>query len=142
MGMCQSSDGAMPEGYKALKVQSLVQQAGDVREFYTFDKQLGKGNFGIVHLVYDKKTNEKFACKSISKVCGVRRRSKASLGLGEEVTGLVGRPWECTGALVLAVPATNGHFSCEGRVGAGPASLSWWVNTLRCICGTQGLHHA
>lgn len=71
MGICQSSDGAMPEGYKALKVQSLVQQAGDVREFYTFDKQLGKGNFGIVHLVYDKKTNEKFACKSISKVCGV-----------------------------------------------------------------------
>jgi len=28
---------------------------------------LGKGNFGVVHLVYDKKTNQPFACKSISK---------------------------------------------------------------------------
>lgn len=58
----------MPAGYKALKVQQVVQQSGDVRDFYTFDKQLGKGNFGIVHLVFDKKTNEKYACKSISKV--------------------------------------------------------------------------
>lgn len=28
---------------------------------------LGKGNFGVVHLVYEKKTNKPFACKSISK---------------------------------------------------------------------------
>jgi calcium-dependent protein kinase len=28
---------------------------------------LGKGNFGVVHLVYDKKTGESLACKSISK---------------------------------------------------------------------------
>ena len=28
---------------------------------------LGKGNFGVVHLVYDKKTSQPFACKSISK---------------------------------------------------------------------------
>ncbi len=68
MGSCASTENSVPEGYKALKVQSVVQQQGDVRDFYTFDKQLGKGNFGIVHLVYDKKTNEKFACKSISKV--------------------------------------------------------------------------
>lgn len=32
-----------------------------------FDKVLGKGNFGIVHLVYDKVSSEPFACKSISK---------------------------------------------------------------------------
>lgn len=34
---------------------------------YTFDKVLGKGNFGVVHLVIDKKTGEQLACKSISK---------------------------------------------------------------------------
>ncbi|KAG2428086.1 hypothetical protein HYH02_014477 [Chlamydomonas schloesseri] len=67
MGNCSSQDSTVPAGYKALKVQNVVQQSGDVRDFYTFDKQLGKGNFGIVHLVFDKKTNEKFACKSISK---------------------------------------------------------------------------
>jgi hypothetical protein len=60
--------GEVPEGYKALKVQSVVASAHDVKQLYTFDKLLGKGNFGIVHLVFDKKTNEKLACKSISKV--------------------------------------------------------------------------
>lgn len=43
------------------------QGAGDVRDFYTFDRVLGKGNFGVVHLVFDKKTKEPYACKSISK---------------------------------------------------------------------------
>ncbi len=38
-----------------------------MREFYTFDKVLGKGNFGVVHLVFDKKSGERLACKSISK---------------------------------------------------------------------------
>jgi calcium-dependent protein kinase len=38
-----------------------------VREFYTFDKLLGKGNFGVVHKVIDKKTGVVYACKSISK---------------------------------------------------------------------------
>lgn len=28
---------------------------------------LGKGNFGIVHMVHHKKTNQPYACKSISK---------------------------------------------------------------------------
>lgn len=28
---------------------------------------LGKGNFGVVHLVYDKADNKPYACKSISK---------------------------------------------------------------------------
>ncbi len=38
-----------------------------VREHFAFDKVLGKGNFGVVHLVRDKKTNQPYACKSISK---------------------------------------------------------------------------
>ncbi|PNH11143.1 Calcium-dependent protein kinase 17 [Tetrabaena socialis] len=66
MGACGSTENAVPPAHKAL--QSVVQTGGDVRDYYTFDKQLGKGNFGIVHLVFNKKTNEQFACKSISKV--------------------------------------------------------------------------
>lgn len=46
---------------------SILEKPGDVRDYYTFDKVLGKGSFGIVHLVYEKKTNLPFACKSISK---------------------------------------------------------------------------
>jgi serine/threonine protein kinase len=46
---------------------TILEQPGDVRDYYTFDKVLGKGNFGVVHLVYEKKTNQPFACKSISK---------------------------------------------------------------------------
>lgn len=38
-----------------------------MRQNFVFDKVLGKGNFGIVHLVYDKVSSEPFACKSISK---------------------------------------------------------------------------
>jgi len=41
--------------------------AAAVRQNFVFDKVLGKGNFGIVHLVYDKVSSEPFACKSISK---------------------------------------------------------------------------
>lgn len=41
--------------------------AAAVRDYYTFDKALGKGNFGVVHLVFDKKTGQQYACKSISK---------------------------------------------------------------------------
>ncbi|KXZ49062.1 hypothetical protein GPECTOR_23g147 [Gonium pectorale] len=67
MGACASTDNAVSEKFKTQKLATVVQQQGDVREHYVFDKQLGKGNFGIVHLVFDKKTNEKFACKSISK---------------------------------------------------------------------------
>lgn len=44
-----------------------TKQGGDIREHYTFDRVLGKGNFGIVHLVMDKSSGEAFACKSISK---------------------------------------------------------------------------
>lgn len=39
----------------------------DVKELFTFERQLGKGNFGVVFLVTEKKTGKKYACKSISK---------------------------------------------------------------------------
>lgn len=72
-----SDNGAKPKKKKLEKNASgsrtldlsgtILEQAGDVRDFYTFDKVLGKGNFGVVHLVYDVKTKAPFACKSISK---------------------------------------------------------------------------
>lgn len=49
------------------KQAKILDDATDVREHYNFDKVLGKGNFGVVHLVFEKKTNQPFACKSISK---------------------------------------------------------------------------
>lgn len=39
----------------------------DVKEHYTFDKVLGKGQFGVTRLVVDNTTGEYCACKSISK---------------------------------------------------------------------------
>jgi len=39
----------------------------DVKEHYTFDKVLGKGQFGVTRLVVDTTTGEYCACKSISK---------------------------------------------------------------------------
>jgi calcium-dependent protein kinase len=56
------------DGARTLKLSNaILDKAGDVRDYYTFDKVLGKGNFGVVHLVFDKKTNAPYACKSISK---------------------------------------------------------------------------
>lgn len=38
-----------------MKITDLVLQAeDDVRKYYTFDKVLGKGNFGVVHQVRHK----------------------------------------------------------------------------------------
>mmetsp|Transcript_12291 Transcript_12291/g.22016 ORF Transcript_12291/g.22016 Transcript_12291/m.22016 type:complete len:507 (-) Transcript_12291:2527-4047(-) len=67
MGVCCSKEDHVPPGYKALKVSSVVESLSDVRKDYNFDKILGKGNFGVVHLVFDKVTGSKYACKSISK---------------------------------------------------------------------------
>lgn len=56
MGNCFSApeqQEALPTGRgKALKITDHVLQAeDDVRKYYTFDKVLGKGNFGVVHQV-------------------------------------------------------------------------------------------
>lgn len=56
MGNCFSSAPAaepLPVGRgKALKITDVVlQPEDDVRKYYTFDKILGKGNFGVVHQV-------------------------------------------------------------------------------------------
>uniref|UniRef100_A0A7R9VP03 Calcium-dependent protein kinase n=1 Tax=Chlamydomonas euryale TaxID=1486919 RepID=A0A7R9VP03_9CHLO len=52
---------------KSLNLRGVLEQTGDVRDFYTFSKVLGKGNFGVVHLVHDKRDSKPYACKSISK---------------------------------------------------------------------------
>ncbi|CAL0332007.1 unnamed protein product [Lupinus luteus] len=38
----------------------------DARSTYTFGRQLGRGQFGVTHLVTHKSTKEQFACKSIA----------------------------------------------------------------------------
>eukprot|EP00897_Mesotaenium_endlicherianum_P001209 jgi/Mesen1/1115/ME000123S00288 len=61
------------------RTQSLAEQAAtgglnvlkktysDVRENFSLGKELGRGQSGVVRLAMDRKTGEKFACKSISK---------------------------------------------------------------------------
>jgi len=39
----------------------------DVKAMYTFGKELGRGQFGVTHLVTHKQTGEQFACKTIAK---------------------------------------------------------------------------
>jgi len=39
----------------------------DIKAQYTFDRVLGKGQFGVTRLVIENSTGEQFACKSISK---------------------------------------------------------------------------
>ena len=38
-----------------------------VKKTYHFQKQIGKGSSGVVHLVYHKDLNQRFACKVIEK---------------------------------------------------------------------------
>ncbi|XP_008792394.2 calcium-dependent protein kinase 1 [Phoenix dactylifera] len=38
----------------------------DVRAFYTFGRELGRGQFGVTYLVTRKETGERLACKSIA----------------------------------------------------------------------------
>lgn len=47
--------------------KSVLGRMDDVRAMYTFDKVLGKGQFGVTRLVTDNRTGEQLACKSISK---------------------------------------------------------------------------
>ncbi|KAF2298001.1 hypothetical protein GH714_006926 [Hevea brasiliensis] len=39
----------------------------DINSLYFFDKELGRGQFGITHLCREKTTHLKYACKSISR---------------------------------------------------------------------------
>lgn len=116
---------------KKVNVSHILEQAGDVREFYTFDRVLGKGNFGVVHLVFDKKTNEQYACKSISKrklvtaddVEDVRREVQILQHLGghKNVVQIVGTFEDksyihvvmecCPGGELFDRIAEKGHFS-------------------------------
>lgn len=47
--------------------KSILGRMDDMRALYTFDKVLGKGQFGVTRLVVDNRTGEQLACKSISK---------------------------------------------------------------------------
>jgi serine/threonine protein kinase len=67
---------------------------------YTLGKVLGKGAFGVVRLVLEKRTGELFACKSISKA---KLISKACGGL----------LW-AGGRSVVATLAQHGALCCSG----------------------------
>ncbi|GLT78160.1 hypothetical protein SLA2020_497060 [Shorea laevis] len=45
----------------------------NVRSIYTFGRELGRGQFGVTHLVTHKETGQEFACKSIATRKLVRR---------------------------------------------------------------------
>jgi hypothetical protein len=69
---------------------TILEKPGDVRDYYTFDKVLGKGSFGVVHLVHEITTKQPFACKSINKkklltpddIADVQREVQIMLHLG------------------------------------------------------------
>jgi calcium-dependent protein kinase len=48
-----------------------VCEGEDITEKYVLGNELGRGEFGITYLCTDKETNDKLACKSISK-CKLR----------------------------------------------------------------------
>eukprot|EP00798_Chlamydomonas_sp_ICE-L_P030782 gene30782-35822_t len=76
MGSCSSSEAAAshaPAGARGGAQNGkfgkplILDKTSDVRAVYKFDRVLGNGTFGIVHLVTDRKTGKEFACKSIDK---------------------------------------------------------------------------
>uniref|UniRef100_A0A7S2QUB8 Calcium-dependent protein kinase n=1 Tax=Chlamydomonas chlamydogama TaxID=225041 RepID=A0A7S2QUB8_9CHLO len=123
--------GGKGEGGKSLNLGHVLEQTGDVRDYYTFDKVLGKGNFGVVHLVFDKKTGAPYACKSISKrklltpddVEDVRREVQILLHLSghKNIVQLYGAYEDknyihlvmecCAGGELFDRIAEKGHFS-------------------------------
>eukprot|EP00899_Mesostigma_viride_P019571 jgi/Mesvir1/27615/Mv07348-RA.1 len=52
---------------KTISNSVLGRDTGDVSDFFTLGRELGRGQFGITHLATDKQTGQQFACKSISK---------------------------------------------------------------------------
>ncbi|XP_022980271.1 calcium-dependent protein kinase 1-like [Cucurbita maxima] len=44
----------------------LGRSFSDVRSFYSFGRELGRGQFGVTYLVTHKETKQEFACKSIA----------------------------------------------------------------------------
>ena len=48
-----------------------VREGEDITEKYILGNELGRGEFGITYLCTDRETNDKLACKSISK-CKLR----------------------------------------------------------------------
>ncbi|TQD87714.1 hypothetical protein C1H46_026718 [Malus baccata] len=51
-----------------LQAGSVLQtKTGKIREFYSFGRKLGQGQFGITFLCVEKATGKEYACKSIAK---------------------------------------------------------------------------
>lgn len=66
MGACQSLE--LLGTTRILKSsETILWKTEDVEDLYTFDRNLGKGQFGITRLVIEKSTGDAYACKTISK---------------------------------------------------------------------------
>ncbi|ONH95326.1 hypothetical protein PRUPE_7G064300 [Prunus persica] len=56
------------QGNGGIKLSVLKDPTGvEIEQRYELGRELGRGEFGITYLCIDKATNDKFACKSISK---------------------------------------------------------------------------
>ncbi|KAG2678065.1 hypothetical protein I3843_12G128900 [Carya illinoinensis] len=51
----------------------------DVKQHYTFGKELGRGQFGVTYLCFENSTGRKYACKSISKRKLVRKNDREDI---------------------------------------------------------------
>ena len=124
--------GKNDEGTKTIDLSgTILEKPGDVRDYYTFDKVLGKGSFGVVHLVHEITTKLPFACKSISKkklitpddIADVQREIQIMLHLGghANVVQMYGAFEDksyihlimevCSGGELFDAIAAGGHFS-------------------------------
>ncbi|KAJ0971502.1 hypothetical protein J5N97_019461 [Dioscorea zingiberensis] len=61
-----SSKASPPPGPRPALGRVLGRPMADVREAYTFGRELGRGQFGVTYLVTDRRTGERLACKSIA----------------------------------------------------------------------------
>lgn len=76
----------------------------DVRSTYVFGRELGRGQFGVTHLVTHKETKQQFACKSIATRKLINRDDI------EDVRREVQIMYHLTGHRFLFSPEQNSHI--------------------------------
>ena len=131
----------------------VLGRSDDIRSLYTFDKVLGKGQFGVTRLVVDNKTGERYACKTISKrklvnpedVEDVRREIKVMHHLSghPNVVTFIGA-YEDAHNIHIVMELCTGRCICKGEK-SGPHALymlskgePWFVQACNlCNCTTR-----
>ena len=74
--MCTPDVGTKPWGAQILseqassgKVRIVSSSTGLLTDKYRLKQELGRGSYGVVYKCANVKTGQKYACKTISKVC-------------------------------------------------------------------------